>query len=197
MRVYADRGDSLVRVFASFRPAGTNAVPIVATQVRDLKVKGGRWRRVDLSLGKAGLGAPGGCKDGRIVVPSPVSIAGARRATVHLARDLVRDAKQLQARGSGHPQPVAFYPANPGRCDWIDGADCMFPWPNDFFTTADRTTDTGRRLNLNVLSMPRNVENKPIDPTPFNSASRRRFSARAPPDHDPGSRASRRRPKPW
>ncbi|MEA2374994.1 MAG: hypothetical protein QOD53_1457, partial [Thermoleophilaceae bacterium] len=45
---------------------------------------------------------------------------------------------------------------------------CMLPWPNDFFTTADSTTDTKRRLNLNLLSMPKNVEGKPIDPTPFN-----------------------------
>src|SRR5207237_8394153 len=70
--------------------------------------------------------------------------------------------------GGGKPQSVDFNPQNPGRCDWIDGADCLFPWPNDHFTTSDATTDTKRRLNLNLLSMPRNVEGKPIDPTPFN-----------------------------
>ena len=33
---------------------------------------------------------------------------------------------------------------------------------------ADTTTDTGRRLNLSPLAMPRNVAEKPIDPTEWN-----------------------------
>jgi hypothetical protein len=54
------------------------------------------------------------------------------------------------------------------RCDPIDPAVCLFPFPNDHFTKPDSATDTGRRLNLNLLSMPRNVAGKPIDPTEFN-----------------------------
>jgi hypothetical protein len=41
----------------------------------------------------------------------------------------------------------------------------LLPWPNDFFTVADPSTDTGRRLNLKLLAMPRNVAGIPIDPT--------------------------------
>ena len=44
-----------------------------------------------------------------------------------------------------------------GICDPIDPQACLLPWPNDFFTAADPSTDTGRRLNLNLLAMPRNV----------------------------------------
>src|SRR5918997_1129326 len=54
------------------------------------------------------------------------------------------------------------------RCDPIDPAVCLQPWPNDFFTTPDATTDTGKRLNLDILGMPRNVEGKPIDPSEWN-----------------------------
>ena len=45
---------------------------------------------------------------------------------------------------------------------------CLFPFPNDHFTVADPTTDTGRRVNLSVLAMPQNVAGKPIDPTEWN-----------------------------
>jgi len=53
-------------------------------------------------------------------------------------------------------------------CDPLDPAVCLYPWPNDEFTTADASTDTGRKLDLNLLAMPRNIANKPIDPTDEN-----------------------------
>jgi hypothetical protein len=55
-----------------------------------------------------------------------------------------------------------------GLCDPIDPAACLLPFPNDFFTVADPTTATGRRVNFSPLAMPRNVANKPIDPTEWN-----------------------------
>ena len=45
----------------------------------------------------------------------------------------------------GDPIPTA----NADRCDFLDPAVCLQPWPNDYFTVADGTTDTGRRLDLN------------------------------------------------
>jgi hypothetical protein len=70
-------------------------------------------------------------------------------------------------------QPAALVVTIPGitdsqRCDPIDPAHCLLPFPNDFFTAPDPTTDTGRRVNLNILSMPRNVAGKPVDPTEWN-----------------------------
>jgi hypothetical protein len=55
-------------------------------------------------------------------------------------------------------------------CDPIDPSACMLPFPNDFFTKADRTTPTGRRVAFGLTSMPRNVAGKPIDPTDWNRA---------------------------
>src|SRR5439155_4175240 len=55
-----------------------------------------------------------------------------------------------------------------GRCDPLDPSVCLQPWPNDYFTVADPSTDTGKRVNLDIASMPRNAGNKPIDPTDFN-----------------------------
>ena len=46
----------------------------------------------------------------------------------------------------------------------------LLPWPNDALTKRDKTTDTGRRLNLPRAAMPRNKDGVPIDPTDMNRA---------------------------
>jgi hypothetical protein len=55
-----------------------------------------------------------------------------------------------------------------GLCDPTDHAACLLPFPNDRFTVADPSTDTGRRISISPLAMPRNVLNKPVDPTELN-----------------------------
>jgi hypothetical protein len=55
-----------------------------------------------------------------------------------------------------------------GICDPTDHAACLLPFPNDRFTVTDPTTATGRRISINPLAMPRNVANRPIDPTELN-----------------------------
>ncbi len=55
------------------------------------------------------------------------------------------------------------------RCDILDRAVCLQPWPNDYFTVAG-STPTGRRLHLNGLSMPANTNNVRVDPTDYNRA---------------------------
>jgi hypothetical protein len=59
-------------------------------------------------------------------------------------------------------------PSAPLLCDPIDPARCLLPFPNDFFTVADATTDTGLRVDLTVAAMPRNAAGRPIDPTEWN-----------------------------
>ena len=59
-------------------------------------------------------------------------------------------------------------PTNPQACDPLDPAQCMLPYPNDWFTKPDSTSATGRRLDLNVLAMPRNAEGKPIETQEWN-----------------------------
>jgi hypothetical protein len=58
--------------------------------------------------------------------------------------------------------------ACPGVCDPLDPSVCLYPFPNDFFTVVDPTTDTGRRVNFSITAMPRNKANVPIDPTDHN-----------------------------
>ena len=53
-------------------------------------------------------------------------------------------------------------------CDPIDPAACLLPWPNDFYTKADPSTATGKRLNLLPTSTPRNIGGKPVDVVELN-----------------------------
>jgi len=53
-------------------------------------------------------------------------------------------------------------------CDQTDKAQCLFPFPNDYFTRPDPTTATGKRVDFQLLEMPRDVAGLPIDPTEWN-----------------------------
>ncbi len=54
-------------------------------------------------------------------------------------------------------------------CDPLDDSNCLYPFPNDFFTVADGTTDTGLRVNFTSVMMPKNdPEGVPIDVTEYN-----------------------------
>jgi hypothetical protein len=53
-------------------------------------------------------------------------------------------------------------------CDPLDPAACLYPWPNDHFTTADASSPTGRRLALKDDWMPKNRLGKPVSAAPYN-----------------------------
>jgi hypothetical protein len=55
-----------------------------------------------------------------------------------------------------------------GPCDELDPRACLLPFPNDRFTVADPSTDTGRRVQLDIRSMPADVAGKPIEPGEWN-----------------------------
>ena len=54
--------------------------------------------------------------------------------------------------------------SNADRCDFLMPGQCLTPFPNDWFTVADASTATGRRVNLNRASMPANKNGVRIDP---------------------------------
>lgn len=60
-------------------------------------------------------------------------------------------------------------PATQERCDPF-GASCLLPLPNDHFTVADASSQTGRRLSLAAESLPANHRGARIDPTDQNRA---------------------------
>ncbi len=53
-------------------------------------------------------------------------------------------------------------------CDFLDPSLCLYPFPNDWFTVADPTTDTGRRVSFPTVAMPKNSPaHVAIDPVPY------------------------------
>ena len=73
-------------------------------------------------------------------------------------------AAALVAAGAG-PASAAPTP----RCDPFDQAACLLPWPNDYFTRADRSSATGRRLALTAdrcRATPRARRSTPCPTTP-------------------------------
>ncbi len=61
-------------------------------------------------------------------------------------------------------------------CDMLDPAHCLFPFPSNQFTSlanagsvqSSERGGSGRKVNFNILGMPRNTAGKPIDPSEWN-----------------------------
>jgi hypothetical protein len=53
-------------------------------------------------------------------------------------------------------------------CDFIASTRCLLPFPNDYFTRADRAADTGRRVRFLRDAMPANTSGVHVDPTEWN-----------------------------
>ncbi|MGH2961996.1 MAG: hypothetical protein ACRDL3_07370, partial [Solirubrobacterales bacterium] len=61
--------------------------------------------------------------------------------------------------------------ADADRCDFIAEPTnrlCLLPFPNDYYTVRDRSTATGRRVNLQTAAMPANASGVHIDAAPYN-----------------------------
>jgi hypothetical protein len=59
-------------------------------------------------------------------------------------------------------------PAPPPDCDPLSPTYCAFPYPNDYYTVADETTVTGKRLALPEVIMPANLGGQRSTPDAFN-----------------------------
>ncbi|GAA1366728.1 hypothetical protein [Streptomyces beijiangensis] len=59
-------------------------------------------------------------------------------------------------------------PAAVRGCDPLAPAECLLPFPNDWFTRADPSTPTGRRVAFTPATLPRNAAGVPADPTAWN-----------------------------
>ncbi len=66
-----------------------------------------------------------------------------------------------------HPRPPVPAPVVAPGCDPLGGGECLFPWPNDYFTRR-APTDTGRQLALTSSMMPKNKSGVPIEPSDYN-----------------------------
>jgi hypothetical protein len=105
--------------------------------------------------------------------PGPAARLLRRGAPLLAALALLAFAPASASAGGWHgggSVPPGVDLTNPDRCDFLDPAACLFPWPNDYFTVRDHRSETGRRVNLHPDSMPRNSGGLPVDPAEYNRA---------------------------
>ena len=163
-----------------------------------------RTKRIRLKLNRRGRELLGGCSASTLTVRAKLGRAGrgaGATARTDLVLDAVRCGAVTPPRGTPgggtpggtapgggdpgggdpgappDPTPYTGPPINTsaaGRCDVLDPAICLQPFPNNHFTVADPATDSGRRVNFQAASMPKNQPLSlplpliPIDPTDHN-----------------------------
>jgi hypothetical protein len=54
----------------------------------------------------------------------------------------------------------------PDACNPLGGEGCLLPWPSSAYEVKDSSTVTGRRIELPIEAMPKNLDGLPIDPGP-------------------------------
>lgn len=183
VRIRARKGTG-VRVFAAASRGKRRGRSI--TRRRLIRMRRGGKRVVLLRLNRVGRRVVKACGVNRVRAAGRARPLGARksrklrqprrvlrrgpRRCSGSARGLVTGGKGLDAPPR-NPRPLGpIETANADRCDFLDPALCLYPWPNNQFTREDGATPTKRRLDLNVNSVPKNRFGKPIDPTDQNRA---------------------------
>ncbi len=129
------------------------------TKKRTVKFRKRGKRSVRLALTKAGRTALSSCSYRKIVVR-----AGKARAK----RSLTRNSKPCRL-----PEIEL---KNASRCDFITNSPkattgCMLPFPDDYYTTPDASSETGLRINFQNEAMPANASEQHIEAAPYNASN--------------------------
>jgi hypothetical protein len=151
----------------AFRGYVVNGSATRVTEKRIVTVPDGT-RTVGLPLTDAGRRSIADCTEGRQL--KATGTYGRRHKVVETTAGLVIDRPACDEPAGGTSPGPDLSGANPDRCDFLDQAVCLQPWPNDYFTTSDSSTPTGKRLNLDPDSTPANTHGTHIDPTDANRA---------------------------
>jgi hypothetical protein len=56
----------------------------------------------------------------------------------------------------------------PEQCNPLGGQGCLLPWPSSAYEVEDATTVTGRRVQIPIEAMPKNIDDTSIDPVWLN-----------------------------
>ena len=174
------KGGNKVSVLSSQQQAILNTGSI------SVRISGGKGKRVVVdgvqSSGKTPLTDPKKAKPGK-TMSLPLSAAGKTAmgscSVNGLQGRFIKGKKRKKGKKSGGSAVTPLVkdlaacqssPPKGPKCDPLDPTVCLQPWPNDYFTKADPTTATGRRLDLQADEMPANTSGVHVDPTDINRA---------------------------
>src|SRR6202020_894581 len=78
------------------------------------------------------------------------------------------------ARSAAHKEAAPLTPIEANEnCDFIadpGNSVCMMPFPDDYYTVADPSSATGRRIHFNTEATPTNAEGKHVEASPYNES---------------------------
>ncbi len=75
--------------------------------------------------------------------------------------------------GHGKPQLPPIDTSEAANCDFIaepDNTLCMLPFPDDYYTVPDASSQTGRRVDFKTAGMPANAFGQHISADPYNAS---------------------------
>ncbi len=132
------------------------------TGTKSLKLKPKKAKKLKLAVRDEARPLVESCLTSKLIATAQV---GGRKFTSK--KTVKRDASRCNGEN-----PVGVDLDRADRCDLIapTGQGCLFPYPNDFYTRADATSPTGKRLDLKAAAMPQNAGGTPIDPSDINQS---------------------------
>lgn len=81
---------------------------------------------------------------------------------------------QVEMTRTGHCKLPSIDMANAEKCDFIaepGNALCMLPFPDDYYTVADPSSETGLHVNFQTEGMPANAYGQHIEAAPYNASN--------------------------
>ncbi len=132
-----------------------------------VKVPKNGTKTVSVPLSPRGSRLVQSCMDTEITVEGRYRAGGKKRST-DASGSMDRD----PSRCTGST-PVGVDVADAAKCDPIapiDSGECLFPYPNNYFTKADPSTPTGLQLDLKPTATPQNNHGVNVDPSEINTS---------------------------
>ncbi len=169
---------STIRLAVRSRHSGTARIVTTAKQrgkwaaiarPRTVRLRRGAKRLIALRLTGAGSSRLTSCGTTflRVRIAGRWRIRGTRR----VRRTRGGDGQVLRANSQRCNLPAGVDLTNANRCDFIapsKGSECLMPFPDDYYTKSDPSTDTGLRVDLKLDSTPENVGGTHVNPTDMN-----------------------------
>ncbi len=127
-------------------------------------VKPNRPKTVTLKLNSYGRKVVGDCGTPKLSVTA--------RYRMRSKPEILRQRTSLSPQKSLCALPADIDLSQADKCDFIagNGNACLAPFPNDFYTREDPTSETGKRLDLDPESTPENSEGVHVSVVPLNQS---------------------------
>ncbi|MCX6389663.1 MAG: hypothetical protein NT122_03360, partial [Solirubrobacterales bacterium] len=156
-------GSSQKAILSSGRIPVTIAISDRLTVVRQLSATATLTRGAQTTtLGTVTVPLTGGSGSAKISLSAAgrTALAKCAAATVRIAAGSGSSGEPLYVDSAAcvRQAPVVDT-ATATRCDITDPSECLYPFPNNLFTTADSTKVTKLRLNLSIDSTPKTTPN--------------------------------------